>query len=76
MTKKILDRINKIQEAHPWVLEKEARHILVSGYAAFTNAYGLRNEELSEQMDLFTDQICMNNRRSLMDLLRETGGLS
>lgn len=76
MTKKITDRITKIQEAHPWVLEKEARHILVSGYAAFTNAYGLRNEELAEQMDLFTDQICLEKRKNLMDLLRETGGLS
>ena len=73
---KIVDRITTIQETHPWLLEKEARHLLVCGYAGLANGYGYTGEELQDKMDQYVETICLDKRSNLMKLLRDTGGLA
>lgn len=72
----IMDRITTIQHAHPYLLEAEARHLLVCGYAALTNGAGYRGEELQLKMDDFVESVCHDKRSNLMSLLRSTGGLA
>ena len=75
MTEKIIDRVQRIQAAHPWLLEDEARHLLVGAYAAMTNAYGYTGDQLQSSMDTFVDTVCYEKRSRLVKLLRDTGGL-
>lgn len=70
----ILDRISKLQQHHTWMLEAEARHLLVSVYAALTQAKGLRGDELQEEMNVVTDLICTDTRENIEALLKNTGG--
>ena len=76
MEKQITSRIDKMQNCHQWMLEKEARHLLVSVYAALTNAYGLTGEALQSELDDFTENICSESRGKVVRLLQQTGGLS
>ena len=71
----IIDRITRIQQVHPWMLEREARHLLVCAYAAFTNALGYRDEELQEKMEGYVDNILHHKRSTIINVLRETGCL-
>ena len=41
------NRIEQLQSAHPWLLEGEATHLLVCVYAAYTNGFGYRGEQLT-----------------------------
>lgn len=70
----ILQPINVLQEAHPWLVEREARHLLVGVYAALTNAYGLTGAELREQMDLALQGLVATSRKELEQLIQATGG--
>ena len=76
MTSKAVDHIAAIQDAHPWLLEKEARHLLVGAYAALTNHFGYRGDELRESMVSFVENVCLDDRSKIEQLLRDTGGLT
>ena len=64
----IVSRIERIQSAHPWMLEREARELLVCTYAALTNVCGFRGEALQEEMELIT-QRTMDASRELLETL-------
>lgn len=72
----IIDRITTIQDAHPWLVESEARHLLVCGYAALTNGCGYNGETLQQKMNEYVETVCLDKRSNLMNLLRSTGGLA
>ena len=71
----IVDRITRLQQVHTWMTESEARHLLTCGYAAFTNAYGYKGEELHDKMEEYVENIMHNKRSTVIRVLRETGGL-
>lgn len=75
-TNSITSRIDKMQHSHQWMLEGEARHLLVSVYAALTNAYNLKGEALQSELDAFVENICSENRGKVVRLLQQTGGLA
>jgi hypothetical protein len=75
-TNSITSRIEKMQECHTWMLESEARHILVGAYAALTNAYGLRGDILQRELDGVVESICSSSRGKVMRVLQMSGGLS
>ena len=70
MEKQITSRIDKMQNCHQWMLEKEARHLLVSVYAALTNAYGLTGSALQDELDAFVESICSESRGKVVSLLQ------
>lgn len=72
----IENRIEKIQACHQWMLEVEARHLLVGAYAALTNAYGLSGKELQDELDSVVESICSSSRGKVMRTLQMSGGLS
>ena len=61
MTKQA-DRITLIQEAHPWMLEREARGLLVAMYAALRS---LGAEDMEEQMDECVERIREDSRKGV-----------
>lgn len=63
------DRITRLQEAHPWLLERECYALLVAMYAAITEGLGLRGDALQEEMDLSVKRMCSDTRKNLEDLL-------
>ena len=75
-TNSITNRIERIQHCHQWMLEREARHLLVSVYAALTNAYRLEGVALQDELDGFVENICSESRGKVVRLLQQTGGLA
>ena len=57
----IVNRIQKIQEAHPWMLEREARGLLVAMYAALC-ATSSEDSDIQEDMDDCVERICSDSR--------------
>ena len=75
MEQHIESRIELIQKCHTWLLETEARHLLISVYAALTRFHGMDGQELKDEMDSFVESICGESRGKVIRLLQQTGGL-
>lgn len=73
--KNTLNRIEQLQNAHTWLLEEEATHLLVAIYAAYTNGFGYEGKQLQEAMDHSVQRLCEDKRSNIIDVLRKTGGL-
>ena len=74
MNTPITNRLDRIQQAHPWMLEKEARFILVALYAAISSM--MRNQDdIQREMEEASEQICSSTREELTELLKQSGGL-
>ena len=71
MTNVMTNRIDRIQEAHPWLLEKEARLLLVVAYAAMTRADGLSGQALQQKLDAFTQMVVGDERRRVEIALKK-----
>lgn len=71
-----LNRIEQLQSAHTWLLEREARHLLVAIYAAYTNGFGYTGAQLQEAMDISVQRLCEDKRSNIIKVLRDTGGLT
>lgn len=67
----LVSRIERIQSAHPWMLEREARFILVSSYAALTNVCGFRGVALETEMEHITEKTVDASREVLERLLTD-----
>ena len=65
-----MDRIQQLQQAHPWLLEREASALLVAVYAAITNGLGLRGDALQEEMELCTKRMCDDSRENVEHFLK------
>ena len=76
MSNNLEDRISRIQGAHPWMLEREPRHLLVGAYAALTEGLGCTGRELHERMEVFTEYVCRDLRCNVEQLLIDTEGMS
>ena len=64
------NRIQKIQAAHPWMLEREATAMLVACYAAATHMHR-DAEENQREMEDATEKICKDSRKNIEELLAQ-----
>lgn len=64
-------RIKRIQEAHPWMLEREARAILITFY--YTLNYMSDEDDtiegLQQEMEEMVDRLCEDTRSNIEKLL-------
>lgn len=68
-------RIERIQDCHPWLLEAEVRHILVSLYSALHHLGRGKEFDIDKQMEDATELVCNDDRESIEGYLKSSGGL-
>jgi hypothetical protein len=76
MTTTPTNRIQRIKDAHPWMLEKEVHSLIVYFYAALTRVQGLSGEELQNGLEAAVQKVCDDNRESLEELLASLPSIS
>ena len=64
------NRIERIQAAHPWMLEREATAMLVACYAAATHMHR-DSEKIQQEMEDATEKICKDSRKNIEELLAQ-----
>ena len=64
------NRIERIQAAHRWMLEREATAMLVACYAAATHMHR-DPEKIQQEMEDATEKICKDSRKNIEELLAQ-----
>lgn len=75
MNSQVLDRIDYLQRCHPWMLEEEARNLLVSIYATVTRIKGDESESTEQRMDSAMEALGGMDRHIVEDFLSAIGSL-
>jgi hypothetical protein len=71
MTTTPTNGIQRLQEAHPWLTEQEARQLTVGSYYIRTRLDHLDGVELQEAMEKDVTKMCNDTRENLLTILPE-----
>lgn len=67
----MMDRIQELQQAHPWMLEREARAILVFYYyLTITDGDAEDEYEVQDIMDSMVQDLCLDTRKNVEELIQ------
>ena len=75
MTSETITRIQKVQSAQPWMIESEARFMLVSIYSALQHFARTEHFNLEEKFEEMVQMVCDDSRQNLEVYLRDCGEL-
>ena len=69
MKSRILNRIERVQEAHPWMKEADISKLLVAKYFLLSRVEKLKSSEAQAAMEEFTNELVMTDKEVMQGAL-------